>query len=460
MCGIVGVYNIPEASRLAVHALQRLQHRGQEAAGAASSDGRRLSRHRGSGDVTGVFGGINFASELPGMSAISHVRYSTAGKDGLITRDRGSRRGIQPLLDDSRYCPAAFAHNGNIPEAKEICLAMERTGTIFASMSDTELFMHLAKQSDAPDFSQRLIDGFKQIDGAYALLVLTLDRLYAAVDPHGFRPLCWAPYRGGFLIASETCALDLFDIPPETVVQVEPGTLLEFANGLTEPRVTRFAAAPFRRFCSFEWIYFARPDSTFDGQSVSKVREDLGRRLARCCPAVGADMVIAVPDSANVHAAGFSQESGLPLGNGLVRSHSVGRTFIDPGEEKRAAAVRLKLNPDRGVVAGKKLVVIDDSIVRGNTTKEIIALLRRAGALEIHLRIASPEITDSCFWGIDTPEKEKLIAATRTKDEIAAFVGADSLEYLPIEELRQALNDPEGKRHCLTCFNGIHPTKS
>ncbi len=460
MCGIVGVFGIPDAARVAAHVLQRVQHRGQEAAGIVSADGQYLSRHRGAGSVTNVFNGVDFALELRGNAAVGHTRYATAGRGGIARRERGSKRGIQPLIDDSRVYQSAYAHNGTIPDAEAICMRLEKEGASFASLSDTELFLHFTKRSGKETFSDRLLEAFAQIDGAYSLLVLTPDRLFAARDPHGFRPLCWAPYQGGAVVASEGCAFDLLRIDPKTVVEVEPGTLLEFSPGQIDPRIIRFAPAAFTRFCSFEWIYFARPDTFFGGRSVSAVREDLGRRLARRFPAPSADLVIAVPDSANSHAMGFAEESGLPFKIGLVRSHSVGRTFIDPGEEKRAAAVRLKLNPDRGVLNGKRVVVIDDSIVRGTTTKEIIVLLRRAGAVEVHLRIASPPVIGPCHWGIDTPMADKLIATKLSKEQIALFVGADSLEYLPIEELQQALNDPEGKRHCLTCFNGIHPTKS
>lgn len=459
MCGLVGVFNVPEAGKVAAHALQRVQHRGEDAAGVVSSDGRDLYRHRNPGSVATVFGSVDLSVELPGNSAIGHTRYATAGKGGIARRERGSKRGIQPLIDDSRILPSAYAHNGTIPDSERICIELEREGASFASRSDTEIILHLTKRSKQTVFRDRLIDAFEQIDGAYALLVLTPDRLYAARDPYGFRPLRWAPYQGGAVVVSESCVLDLLGIDRSTSVEIEPGTLLEFIPGRAEPEIIRFASAECGRFCSFEWIYFARPDTNFGGVSVSITRENLGRRLAKRFPAPGADLVMPIPDSAISHARGFAAESGLPFNMGLVRSHAVGRTFIDSEGDRRANIVRLKLNPIHEILEGKEIVVVDDSIVRGTTTREILKALRKAGARKIHLRIASPPVIGPCFWGIDTPTREELIATRLTIDRIRDFVGADTLEYLPIEDLREVLGDPKGCRHCFSCFTGKHPTK-
>ena len=455
MCGIIGVHGVPEASSIVAYALRALQHRGQEAAGIVSSDGKTLRRHRGQGLVEAVFRKINFSVELPGHSAVGQVRYSTAG-DKANTE---SRRSIQPLMDDSRILPLAIVHNGNLENADELRLELERLGSICNSPSDTELFLHLIKRSHEDGLPERLLDCFQQVKGAYTVLLLTPDRFYAAVDPHGFRPLCSAPFRGGVMFASEPCAFDLFRIPREQVSYVEQGTLLEFVNPGLHPLVHRFGQGESLRRCIFEWIYFARPDSSIWGGSVSRTRVRIGQLLAKRSPTPGADLVIPVPDSAIDHALGYAEESGLKYGHGFVRSHYIGRTFIEPIQTVRVDEIRMKLNPDPGVVADKRLVVVDDSIVRGNTSRQAVALLREAGAKEIHLRIASPPVIHPCYWGIDTPTKEQLIAAVNPPNKIAELVGADSVEYLTIEDMFEAVGDPEGKRHCLTCFNCKHPTQ-
>jgi amidophosphoribosyltransferase len=454
MCGIIGFYGVPGASIDAANGMRPLQHRGQEAAGVVSSDGEELHRHRGPGLVETVFRKIDFAVDLPGDAAIGHLRYSTSGDQGSI----GSNRSIQPLMDDSMIQQLAVVHNGNLTNAAALRMALEQDGAIFNSRSDTEVILHLAKRSKKTTMPERLIECFDQIEGAYSLLALTPKALYAAVDPYGFRPLCYAPFRGGIMFASETCAFDMFDIPPERVSFMEPGTLLEvFSSGL-KPRQFKFGSASHCRHCVFEWVYFARPDSRIWGHSVSTVRERFGRALARRHP-VSADIVIAAPDSANNQALAYAKESGIPFCFGLVRSHYIGRTFINPDQRDRVSAVRLKLNPDAGVVTGKSIILVDDSIVRGNTTGQVVGLLRGAGAREVHVRIASPPVIHPCYWGIDTPTKDELIAAVNPVASIADLVGADSVEYLTVEDVLEALNDPQGTRHCLTCFNCKHPTK-
>ena len=455
MCGIVGIFGVPGASVHVANALRALQHRGQEAAGIVSSDGVELHRHRSPGLVSDVFKKINFKDDLPGHMAIGHLRYATSGDRGNVS----SNRSIQPLMDDSILQQLAVVHNGNLTNAHDLRMALETDGAIFNSRSDTETILHLTKRSKRLTLPERMIDCFSQIEGAYSLLALTPKTMYAAVDPYSFRPLCSAPFRGGIMFASETCAFDYFYIPSDQVTFHEPGVLLEVFSAGLKARRFPFGAAARCRNCMFEWVYFARPDSRIWGQSVSAVREKLGRALARRHPAM-ADMVIAAPDSANNQALAYSKESGLPFCFGFMRFHYIGRTFIDPDDSGRGPSVRMKLSPDPSVVAGKRVVVVDDSVVRGNTTGKLAGLLRKAGATEVHFRIASPPVTDPCHWGIDTPKKDDLIAAANSPAQIAELIGADSLEYLEPSDMLEAVGDPEGKRHCMTCFNGKHPTKT
>ena len=442
-CGVVAVYGVPDASRTAYLALYALQHRGQESSGIVTSDGKRFFHHKAMGLIADVFPDRVLA-ELPGDRAVGHNRYSTKGSSSL--------RNAQPIWVTYHGGDLALAHNGQLVNALELRRGMEATGSIFQTTSDSEVMVHLIAGSREPDFEGRLLDALRRVEGAFAVTVLTPHAAYAARDRHGFRPLVLGRLGDGWVAASETCALDI--VEAEVVREVEAGEVVALdADGVRT--VGRLPEAPLHQ-CVFELIYFARPDSTVFGESVDRVRRRLGRQLAVEQP-VTADCVIAVPDSSNSAALGFAEQSGIPFELGLIRNHYIGRTFIRPGQLLREAGVRVKYNAVRPILEGKRVVVVDDSIVRGTTSRKLVRLLRRARAKEVHFRVASPPITHPCRYGIDTPRRQELIAATHTLEEIRDFLGVDSLGYLSLEGLQAAVSEPS--RHCYACFHGRYPVE-
>jgi amidophosphoribosyltransferase len=442
-CGLFGIYGHPEAARLAYLGLYALQHRGQESAGIVASDGRTLRLEKAMGLVNDVFDDARLDA-LVGDRAMGHVRYSTAGD--TVTAN------AQPILIECHRGPIALAHNGNIVNAGILRHELEAAGSIFQSTSDTEVVLHLYARSHRETLEDAIAASLSKVMGAFSLLFLTPDALVAARDPWGFRPLVIGRLEGAYIVASETCALDLIDA--EYVRDVEPGELVVVdRNGLRS--FHPFPPEPVRQ-CVFEHIYFARPDSQVFGRNVLGTRQRLGRQLARESPA-DADIVVPVPDSGMGAALGYSEESGLPFQWGLIRNHYVGRTFIEPKQSIRSFGVKIKLNPVRTVLEGKRVVLIDDSIVRGTTSRKIVGMVREAGAREVHLRISSPPTMGPCFYGIDTPSKKELIASTSSVEEIRRSVGADSLAYLSHEGMLAAIGDAEGQRHCTACFSGRYP---
>jgi amidophosphoribosyltransferase len=443
-CGVFGVFGDRDAARLTALGLHALQHRGQEGAGVVASDGQVLRAHRGRGLVHDVFSDAEVA-RLVGDRAVGHVRYSTAGGDNL--------RNVQPFVVATRGGQVAIAHNGNLTNAVALRLELEARGSIFASTSDTEVILHLLATSAQGTFVNRLVDALSRVEGAYSLVLLTEDKLVAVRDPWGFRPLVLGQRGDALVVASETCALDLTDA--RYLREVEPGEMIIVdADGMRSLRP--FARRP-RRACVFEHIYFARPDSVVFGMSVYETRKQLGRLLAAEQPA-RADMVCPVPDSGVPGALGYAEASGIPFQLGLLRSHYVGRTFIEPLQHLRDSSVKLKLAPVRSLIAGKRLVVVDDSLVRGTTSRKIVAMLRDAGAAEVHLRITAPPTTGACFYGVDTPEPAQLIAHRMGVEDIRAYLGADSLGYLSLEGLRSAEGEGRGG-FCEACFSGDYPVE-
>lgn len=442
MCGIFGLYNHPEAARIAVYGLYGLQHRGQESAGVATSDGTDLHVHRGMGLVSDVFGG-NDLSGLPGRTAVGHVRYSTSGSSQL--------RNAGPIVARTQHGDVALCHNGNLVNGLSLREDLERHGAIFASTTDSEVILHLFARSGQQDPIDALVDSLRSLKGAFSLLVLFRDSLVAVRDPWGFRPLVLGELEGSPVFASETCALDL--LKARYLREVEPGEMVVVTEG------GQRSIFPFRRGaavpCIFEYVYFARPDSYLFGRVVFPVRTELGRRLAEEQPA-DADIVVPVPDSGIPAGVGFSERSGLPLVMGLIRNHYVGRTFIAPRQSMRDFSTRLKLNAVPGLLEGKRVVLVDDSLVRGTTSRKIVRLVKDAGASEVHLRLSSPPIVNPCVYGIDTPERSELLAANMDVPAIRDFVGADSLGYLSPEGLHEAAGRALGKA-CYACFGGPYP---
>ncbi|MCC7542624.1 MAG: amidophosphoribosyltransferase [Deltaproteobacteria bacterium] len=441
MCGIFGIIGHAEASNLAYLGLHALQHRGQESAGIVSSDGARLHAHRGMGLVHDVFD-ETVLSRLPGDAAIGHVRYSTAGQSIL--------ENAQPFSVSYGGGWLGIAHNGNLTNAIELRSSLEAAGSIFQSSSDTEAIVHLIARSRAGAPLDRIRDALLRLEGAFSLLFSTPDMLVAVRDPHGFRPLALGRIGNALVVASEPVAFDL--IGAETLREVDPGEMVVIDRaGLRSERP--FPQSLPRRSCIFEHVYFARPDSVIDGVGVYEARKNLGRILAEESPA-DADIVLPVPDSGVPAAIGFAERSGLPFEMGMIRSHYIGRTFIEPRQSIRHFGVRLKLAPVRALVRGKRVVVVDDSLVRGTTSRKIIKTIRDAGAREIHLRISSPPTRFPCFYGIDTPSRRELIASSHTVDEIAKYITADSLAFLSNEGLHRAVG---GNAHCDACFSGNYP---
>ncbi len=444
MCGVFGIFGHDEAAHLTYLGLHALQHRGQESAGIVSSDGSRLKSYRAMGLVADVFTEPVLA-ELPGRAAIGHVRYSTAGGSHV--------RNAQPYQVSFAGGQMAIAHNGNFVNADDARKGLEETGAIFQSDSDTENVIHYIARSRASTFEQRVVDALKELDGAYSMVFLTEKKLVAVRDEVGFRPLVLGRVKNAYVIASETTALDL--IEAELLREIEPGEMVVIdEDGL---RSSFPFAKKEKHRCVFEYVYFARPDSKLFGDSVFQVRKRLGAQLAKEQP-VEADVVIAVPDSGVPAALGYAEASGIPFDVGLIRSHYVGRTFIEPQQSIRHFGVKLKLAPVRSTLEGKRVVVVDDSIVRGTTSRKIVKMLQSAGAREVHLRISSPPTSWPCFYGIDTPSRQELIAASHSSEEIARYVTADSLGYLSLGGLTTAAGDASGQSFCTACFSGKYPT--
>ncbi len=444
MCGVFGVAGLQDAAQLVYLGLYALQHRGQESAGIVSvtRDGQAHG-HRGMGLVNEVFDPETLR-RLGGDVAIGHTRYSTTGSSVLAN--------AQPGLVNYHGGPLALAHNGNLTNARELRADLVRQGSIFQSSSDSEVLVHLIARSDARRIEDQIQDALERVQGAYSLLLTVGRTVYGIVDARGFRPLVLGQLGAGWVLASETCALDI--VGARKVRELEPGDWVKIEDGRLE-ELPRLPGKPSRR-CIFELVYFSRPDSTVFGQSVDRVRRALGRALAREHPVPGADCVFSVPDSSNAMALGYADASGLKLEHGLIRNHYVGRTFINPGQATRVAGVRIKFNPVQDVIAGKSVVVVDDSLVRGTTSRELVQMLRQAGAREVHFRVASPPITGPCHYGIDTPTRAELIASSHSTAEIRTHLGVDSLGYLSLAGLHAAVD--AGDRYCDACFSGRYPT--
>ena len=442
-CGVFGVFGHEEAAKLAYLGLYALQHRGQESAGIVSSDGTELHVHRAMGEVEEIFQPTVLA-KLPGNLAIGHTRYSTAGDKALLN--------AQPIVIDCNKGKVALGHNGNLTNAADWRRKLEHRGSIFQTNSDTEVIVHLLARSQARNLSGALGDALNQVEGAYSLLVLTPDELYAVRDPRGFRPLNLGKLGDTWLVASETCAFDLLNA--QYIREVEPGEMVRISRSGIES--IHFAPEKPLQQCIFEHVYFSRPDSIIFGRSVNDSREALGRTLAREHPA-DADIVVPVPDSGVPAAVGYALESGIPFRMGLIRNHYIGRTFIEPSQAIRNFGVKLKLNPVRTLIEGKRVVLVDDSIVRGTTSRKIVRMVREAGAKEVHMRISCPPTISPCYYGVDTPTREELIASANTPEEICKYIGADSLGYVSLAGLKQAINDTKGN-YCTSCYTGVYPT--
>jgi amidophosphoribosyltransferase len=441
-CGVFGIYGHSEAANLAYLGIYAMQHRGQESAGIAASDGHQVRVAKAMGHVADVFN-QSVLSKVPGALAISHVRYSTSGESRLAN--------AQPFLIDCAHGQIAIAHNGNLVNAGELRDELVRDGSIFQTSSDTEVVLHLYAKSRAHTVEQAVIESVAQVRGAFSFVMLTQDRLMAVRDPHGFRPLALGRLGDAWVVCSETCALDL--IGATYVRDVEPGEVLVIGpDGLHSHRP--FPPSKLAH-CVFEHVYFARPDSYVFGQSVNEVRTNFGRVLAREAP-VDADVVVPIPDSGVCAAVGFAEESEIPMRMGLIRNHYVGRTFIEPQQSIRHFGVRVKLNPVRSILEGKRVILVDDSIVRGTTSRKIVKMVKAAGAKEVHMRISCPPTISPCFYGVDTPHRAELIAATHSTEEIRKYLNADSLSYLSLEGLLHAVGNGSTS-YCTSCYTGVYP---
>lgn len=442
-CGVFGIFGHKDAARLTYMGLYALQHRGQESAGIVTSDGRLIREHKGMGLVSEVFNEDSI-SKLNGNIAVGHVRYSTTGSSNI--------KNAQPFLVETLSGHIAVAHNGNLTNSLTLRKKLEKEGAIFQSSMDSEIVIHTIAHSKKKDFKERIKDGISQLEGAFSMALLVEDGIIAVRDPGGFRPLSLGRLDGAFVIASETCAFDL--IHAEYIRDVEPGEILFITEkGVKSAYISD--EKPRSSFCIFEYIYFSRPDSNIYGYNVHLTRKRQGAELAKEAPCK-ADLVIAIPDSGSSAAIGYSEQSGIPLDMGMVRNHYIGRTFIQPAQHIRDLSVRVKLNPIKDVVRGKKIVVIEDSIVRGTTSKARIRTLREAGAKEIHMRVSCPRHISPCYYGIDFPTKEELIASSHTVEEIRGFIGLDSLIYLSLEGLYKAMPLAKNK-FCVSCFTGKYP---
>jgi len=445
-CGVFGIFNHPDAARLTHLGLFALQHRGEEAAGICTSDSRELHLYKNTGLVGEVFTEDSIA-RLPGRAAVGHVRYSTTGSSNV--------HNAQPYKVSYSRGQVAIAHNGNLVNAQILRDELEGYGSIFSSTMDSEIFVHLMAKPSYKNPEEAIFQSVQRVEGAYSLIVLTESQLFGIRDPYGFRPLCLGRLGDSYVLASETCAFDL--IGADYLREVEPGEIIVIDNNGLRSLFPFKGKTTRRAHCIFEHVYFARPDSTIFGDNVALVREKLGRQLAKEHPA-DADIVVPVPDSGNFAAIGYAKESGIPLAHGFTRNHYIGRTFISPSQSMRTLKVKIKLNPIREIVAGQRVVVIDDSIVRGNTSKSRVSLLRRAGASEVHMRISCPPHISPCYYGIDFPSKQELIACNKSMEEIKAFLEVDSIGYLSIEGMLQATTR-KPTDFCTACFNGQYPTK-
>ncbi|NOQ30598.1 MAG: amidophosphoribosyltransferase [Helicobacteraceae bacterium] len=439
-CAVVGVFGNDEASKMAFLALHAQQHRGQEAAGISSADGVKLHLIKNRGLVTKVFNEDDLENTLVGRSAIGHTRYSTAGDDSILD--------AQPVFARYNRGEMAIVHNGNLTNAAEVRADLIEKGAIFQTYMDTENLIHLIAKNKQAKLLDRIIESVKTIQGAFSLVFLSRKKMFAMRDAHGFRPLSLGKLGDGYIVASETCAFDI--VGAEFIRDVEPGELLIFEDG-KEPQSIK-VLEPTPKHCIFEYVYFARPDSNVFGQNVYEMRKNMGKALAHEKPVEG-DLVIPVPDGGVPAAIGYAQESGIPFEMGIMRNHYIGRTFIEPTQEIRDLKVKMKLSPVTSMIKGKRVIVIDDSIVRGTTSMRIIRMLKEAGAAEVHMRISSPPTTDPCYYGVDTPDKDKLIASSRTCDEICEYIGADSLSFLSNDALLKSVNSDSDK-YCTACFTG------
>ncbi|MFH2053369.1 MAG: amidophosphoribosyltransferase [bacterium] len=440
-CGVVGIAGVGGAAELASLALHALQHRGQESAGITVADGHRLSTHKRMGLVADVFDETTTRT-LTGSFAIGHVRYSTSGSSNILN--------AQPLQVASHRGTMSLAHNGNLVNAPELRRDMELEGSIFSTTSDSEVILHMLARNPAAAVEDALGEILPQVKGAYSLVLLTRDKLIAVRDPYGFRPLCLGRYQDSFVVASESCAFDI--IGARYLRDIEPGEMVVLGRGELSSR--RLAQQAPEKRCVFEHVYFSRPDSTVFGTNVETARRRSGEILGREAP-VEADLVCAVPDSSNTAALGFSRATGIPFELALIRNHYIGRTFISPAQKVRDMSVRIKFNPVADVIRDRRVVVVDDSIVRGTTMRKLVKLIRQAGAREVHLRIASPPVTNPCYYGIDTPVRNELIASSHTVEEIATYLRVDSLAYLSLDGLKEAAGD--GDKYCDACFTGRYP---
>jgi amidophosphoribosyltransferase len=444
-CGVFGVFGHDDAAALTALGLHSLQHRGQEAAGIVTYDGRHFHSHRAMGNVGDNFGSEEIIQQLPGRIAVGHNRYSTAGG--------GAQRNIQPLFADFESGGFAIAHNGNLTNARRLQRELVKRGSLFQSTTDTEVIVHLIATSPASGVIERMIAALRQIQGAYSLVALANDQMIGVRDPLGVRPLVLGELDGAHILASETCALDI--IGARFVRDIKPGEMVVI-DGAGIRSMSPFPPLP-PRFCVFEYIYFARPDSIADGTSVYEARKRIGAELARES-GVPADVVVPVPDSGVPSAMGYASESNLPYELGIIRNHYVGRTFIEPADHIRHLGVKLKHNASRHVLNGKRVVLIDDSIVRGTTSIKIVEMVRNAGAKEVHMRIASPPTTHSCFYGVDTPERSQLLAARQSVEEMTRYIGVDSLSFLSIDGLYRAMGyerrNADMPQYCDACFTG------
>src|SRR4030081_1034365 len=450
-CGVVAIHAHPEAEKLAYLGLHALQHRGQESAGIVTSDGLPSRVHRAMGLVADIFT-EDVLSRMRGSLAIGHTRYSTAGDSALLN--------AQPILVQSNKGAIAVAHNGNLVNANEIRGRLERQGSIFQTNSDTEVIVHLIALSKEQTLPEAMAEARRPVEGAFSLVMMSNDRVFAARDPRGFRPLAMGRIpalegqrRDTVVFASETCAFDLIGATYER--DVKPGELVVVGPEGTSSRFYSTSAP--QSSCIFEHVYFSRPDSVVFGRPVQTSREELGRQLAREA-SVEADIVVPVPDSGVTAAVGYAAESGIPFRFGLIRNHYVGRTFIEPSQSVRDFGVKLKINPVRSLLEGKRVVLIDDSIVRGTTSRKIVRMVRSAGAKEVHLRISCPPTISPCFYGVDTPSKDQLIAANKSVEEIRKYIGANSLSYLSLEGLKKACGESEKTSYCSACYTGSYPT--
>lgn len=443
-CGVFGAYNVKGAAHLTYQGIYALQHRGQESAGIATFSQGELLSHKGMGLISEVFKGFDF-NKLPGEIAIGHNRYSTTGNNVL--------ENAQPLCMECRLGTIGVAHNGNLINAEQIKMRLQKEGAIFQTSSDSEVIVHLLSKNKEKNLVSALQNALEKVKGAYCILVASKDKMIAVRDPNGFRPLVLGKLNGGYVVSSETCAFDL--IRAEYIREIKPGEIVVFSDDGIESHFLKNTKKTSK--CIFEYVYFSRPDSVIFGENCDKVRRQMGRQLAIESP-VEADNVISVPDSSNTTALGYSEQSEIPFEIGLIRNHYVGRTFIKPDQSSRSFGVRLKFNPVKGALKDKRVILVDDSLVRGTTLKELIILLKQAGAKEIHVRIASAPVISPCYFGIDLSTKKELIAANYEVDQICQYIGADSMSYLSLKGM--LLSAPgTSSEYCVGCFKGVYPVK-